>query len=133
MKKIFAVLTIILFTVSLACAADDPFSKIDKNKDGKISKQEYLDAVNGNFDKLDKNHDGILTREELQLNGKIDVDKFIKETDTNNDGKISKREYQQAAKKRFNQLDKDKNGFIDKNEWSDDRSPAYSPFTLFTF
>ena len=133
MKKIFSVLMIILFTAPCVFAAEDILPKPDKNNDGKISQREYMDAVTETFNQLDKNKDGMLTREEIQSNDKINVDPFIKETDADNDGRIIKKEYAQAALKKFKQLDKNKNGFIDKHEWSVDRSPAYSPFTLFTF
>jgi Ca2+-binding EF-hand superfamily protein len=133
MKKILAVLTIMLFTAAWSFAAEDLFSKIDKNKDGKISKQEYMDAVAGTFDKLDKNHDGILTREEIKLNN-IDVEKFIKEADTNKDGKINKKEFERAAEKSFSSMDKDKNGYIDKKEWNAARSAQNAPgLVIFTF
>jgi len=133
MKKILAVFTIILFTVSLALAVNDTLSKPDKNNDGKISRQEYLDTVNKTFDQLDKNRDGVLTRDEVQSNDKIDALQFMKEADANHDGRVLKKEYEQAASKRFLKLDKNRSGFIDKNEWSAGRSELYSPFTLFMF
>ncbi|MEE9910905.1 MAG: EF-hand domain-containing protein [Deltaproteobacteria bacterium] len=132
-KNIFMVITILLFAVSSASAADDAFSKLDKDKDGKISKQEYMDAAAGTFKTYDRNGDGILTREEIKAIKGIDVEKFLKETDANRDGKIVKEEFDKAAEKRFNAIDKNKNRYIDKNEWPSDRSEPYSPFTLFTY
>ena len=133
MKRIIAILSIIVFTALVAFAADDVFSKLDKNKDGKISKQEYMDAVTGTFNVYDKNGDGILRREEIKAIKGIDVEKFLKETDAHRDGKIVKEEFNKAAEKRFNAIDKNKSGYVDKNEWPSDRSEPYSPFTLFTY
>lgn len=134
MKKILAVIVIMLFAVSLAFAAGEDLPGLDKNKDGKINKKEYMDSMTAVFDRLDKNHDGILARDELSHMDKKDLNRFIKETDTDKDGKIIKREYEQAAEKRFKQLDKNRDGFIDKLEWgSVGRSELYSPFTRFTF
>ena len=65
MKKIIAVLIGILFSATLSIAADDLFSKIDKNKDGKISKKEYLDAVAATFNKYDLNKNGVLSISEV--------------------------------------------------------------------
>jgi Ca2+-binding EF-hand superfamily protein len=133
MKKILAVIVMILFAVSLVFAAEEILPKLDKNKDGKVSKKEYMNAVNGHFSKLDKNHDGVLTKEEIKSNEKIDAEKTIREADADKDGRILKSEYEQAAKKRFSSIDKNKNGYIDRNEWGTDRSELYSPFMLFTF
>ena len=133
MKKIIAVLTIILLSVALTFAADDDFSKLDKNKDGKISKQEYLDAMAATFDSLDKNKDGLLTRDELKLIEKIEAKEFLKEADTNKDGKITRQEFMQAVKKRLNRADNNKDGYVDNNEWGAKRSPARTLFILFTF
>jgi lipopolysaccharide export LptBFGC system permease protein LptF len=133
MKKILAVIVMILFAVSLVFAAEAVLPKADKNKDGKISHQEYLDASGAAFDFLDKNRDGVVTKEEMQPNKKTDADRWIREADANQDGKIHKSEHQQAARKRFFSLDKDKSGHIDRNEWASDRSDLYSPFNLFTF
>ena len=133
MKKVMAILTMIVFVAGPALAADKAFQKADKNKDGKITSQEYLNATSKAFDELDKNRDGVLTKEEIQANDKIDADKLIRETDANRDGKILKKEYQKAAKQRFHSMDKNKIGHIDYNEWPSDRSDLYSPFNLFSF
>ena len=133
MKKILVVLAVLLFGVTLSIAVGDLFSTIDKNKDGKISKQEYLDAVIATFNKYDLNKDGILTKDEIKLIKKIDARKFIKDVDSNKDGKISKQEFVSAAEKKFLQLDKNKDGYIDKKEWSAGKSSACTPFILFTF
>ena len=85
------------------------------------------------FDKLDKNRDGSITRDELGHMDKKDQETFIKENDADGDGIIIKKEFEQAAAKRFQQLDKNRNGFISKDEWAGGRSEMYSPFALFTF
>ena len=133
MKKILMVLIVMLFAVSTVFAADDLSTKLDKNKDGKVSKKEYTSAVSKTFDKLDKNRDGSANRDELGHMDKKDLEAFTKETDTDGDGIISKREFEQAAAKRFQQLDKNRNGYINKDEWGAGRSEMYSPFTRFTF
>jgi len=133
MKKVLTILAFVSFSMSLAFAADDAISKGDKKEDGKISKQEYMDATARTFTAYDKDGDGILRREEIKAIKGIDVEKFLKETDANRDGKIVKEEFNKAAEKRFNALDKNKNGYIDKNERPSDRSEPYSPFTRFTY
>lgn len=40
------------------------FQQLDRNQDGKISRQELPDALRRNFDRVDANHDGCISREE---------------------------------------------------------------------
>ena len=133
MKKILMALVMMFFAVSVVFAAEDILPKLDKNRDGKVSKKEYTSAVSKTFDKLDKSRDGSITRDELGHMDKKDQETFIKENDADGDGIIIKKEFEQAAAKRFRQLDKNRNGFIGKDEWAGGRSEMYSPFALFTF
>lgn len=134
MKKIITVFAVMLVSASLAFAADDTFSKLDKSKDGKISSQEYKDAAARTFDKLDKNSDGILSREEIMSNKKIDGEKMIKTIDPGSEEKIVKKMYLQAAEKEFKSLDKNKDGYIDIKEWKISRPTRNQPMlVIFTF
>jgi Ca2+-binding EF-hand superfamily protein len=135
MKKILSVLTIIFLSVLFAYAADeDTFSKMDKNKDGKVSKQEYMDAMSEKFDKIDKNHDKILTKEEIRSSCKVDAEKLIKEINPNSEEKIIKKMYMQAAEKQFKSIDKNQDGYIDIKEWKIFRSQKNPPaLVIFTF
>ena len=42
------------------------FTAADRNKDGKLSLDEFLKAVSGDFDAADKNDDGVLDEEEVK-------------------------------------------------------------------
>jgi Ca2+-binding EF-hand superfamily protein len=133
MKKILMALVVMFCAVSVVSATEEILPKLDKNKDGKISKQEYLGAISGSFDKLDRNRDGSISRDELEHMDKKDLEAFTKETDADGDGIILRKEFEKAAAKRFQQLDKNRNGFINNDEWAAGRSEMYSPFTRFTF
>jgi len=70
--------------------------------------------------KLDKNKDGKLDAKELEAGRKQAweerVDRLIKRLDANKDGKISKKEAKGMVLEHFDQLDKNKDGFIDRDE-----------------
>jgi Ca2+-binding EF-hand superfamily protein len=42
------------------------FARADRNKDGKLSLDEFLKAVTGDFDAADKNDDGVLDEKEVK-------------------------------------------------------------------
>jgi len=70
--------------------------------------------------KLDKNKDGKLDADEIkagrELIFKERVDSLMKRLDADKDGKISKKEARGLIKEHFDQLDKNKDGFIDRDE-----------------
>jgi hypothetical protein len=46
------------------------FQKMDKNGDGKISKQEFEEAANNKFERMDTNKDGYISKEEFEAAAK---------------------------------------------------------------
>jgi len=122
MKIILAVVVLLIFFSGIGFAADDDFKKTDANNDGKISKQEYIDAIVKSFDVIDRDKNGFLTRSELQSIDKKEAITFMKKQDANRDSKISGQEFTIAAEKRFKFLDKNNDGFIDQKEWDDIKS-----------
>jgi hypothetical protein len=65
------------------------FARYDKDKDGAVTRQEYLANRRKNFDKLDKNGDGVLSFDEYATKA---VDKFA-EADADHNGKLSPTEF----------------------------------------
>jgi hypothetical protein len=85
--------------------------QMDKNKDGKVSMAEYVEAMTPRFNKLDKNKDGVLTPDEF-TNANLfrlgDVDK---------NGTLTLPEYQRAYKMQFKRAhDTNGDGFIAGDE-----------------
>ena len=108
------------------------FKLFDRDNDDKISQEE---AENGpkkrlaeNFDRLDANKDGFIKKAEIaEFSSKLKAERkkgnpvlLFKLFDKDNDGNICQEEAGKAPKKRlaksFDRLDKNSDGFIDKEE-----------------
>jgi Ca2+-binding EF-hand superfamily protein len=90
----------------------DHMARMDTNKDGKVSKDEFLSASQARaqrkFDRMDKDNDGLLSEAELAARkdhrphfGK----KVFSRIDANGDGKVTQEESQAAWGKWFTRLD----------------------------
>ena len=116
---------------------------MDANKDGVITRDEFLSHPSQMFDHLDANHDGRLTKEELAAaheqmrvcihqgpggaaakdapcppmgpGGPMMMQHF-QSLDIDHDGRVSFQELQEPLRQHFAAMDKNGNGFIDKDE-----------------
>ena len=100
-------------------------AKMDTNNDGRISKQEYLEAKNRwaekKFAKLDKNTDGFLSEQErtAEKSGKRRFKKsshYFPKIDANGDGVISAEENKASAERMFKKLDTNNDQVITQDE-----------------
>ncbi len=100
----------------------------DSNDDGKITRQEYIDARAAQFSRMDRNGDGVVddadARERADQSGmgKRMAGAMRGRIDSNNDGKISKDEFVNAPTMLFDRFDADKNGELDAKELAAARS-----------
>jgi collagen type III alpha len=101
------------------------FKRLDKNGDGKITRDEAPDRMAENFDKIDKNGDGAITPDELRPPGggqggpggdRPSPEEMFKRLDKNGDGKITRDEAPDRMAQRFDQLDKNGDGALTPDE-----------------
>lgn len=99
-----------------------PRVKLDANGDGSIDRSEAAKhpRLAGKFDEIDKNKDGKLAKEEMpRRHGKSGHGprEMLTQLDTDKDGRISRAESAAGEGKlasRFEQMDANKDGFIDR-------------------
>jgi len=108
-----------------APAGAPPRAKLDTNGDGVIDRAEAAKAprLAAQFDTLDKNKDGKLSRDELPRwhgarhgRGPGGRGEMMAKLDTNKDGRISREEAKADPRlaARFDQMDVNKDGYLDK-------------------
>jgi len=85
----------------------DQLTKLDINKDGVVTREEYNQAMTAAFKNLDKNSDNSLTPEEV---GTILTPEQFASVDANKDGKISNEEMITQVTTDFDTADTNKDG-----------------------
>ena len=105
------------------------FDGADANKDGLVSRDEFVGARASQFSRLDRNGDGFLDDADLpkralarrQQNGSAQL---LTQFDSNGDGRISKEEFVNGPTPVFDQADANKDGSLDKQELEVARASA---------
>ena len=105
-KSIVAVVALVIASSTLAAINQKQVKVLDKDKDGKGSRAEYVGFFAKSFEKKDKNKDGVLTPDEVTRAS------AFKSGDANKDGKLTDKEYASIFEKQFDRAhDKNKDGF----------------------
>ena len=128
-----ATAAVLLFSSSVLLAQGrdgNALEHADTNHDGKVTRQEYMDARAEAFARLDRNSDGVIddsdSREGANRSGRGQrmAAAMRGRIDANGDGKISKEEFVDAPTMLFDKFDADKNGELDAKELEAARSAA---------
>lgn len=101
------------------------FDRLDANHDGRISSAEYARAAQSLFEMIDMEHDGTVTLQELEaargvlgdLDG-LDAKRILALADADEDGKLTLGEWMAFNNVRFDRIDANDDGFIDRAEWN---------------
>ena len=115
MKKQIAIAALALVAASLAQARMDPSVaiKADKDKNGKVTKEEYIGVFAPTFDRKDKDKDGLLSKAEY-------THAAFKHGDMDQNGMLTRAEYQSIFEKQFdNMREKYKDGIVTTEEMPD--------------
>ncbi len=91
------------------------FAKLDANKDGKISKDEFMSHAKAEFESKDVNKDGKIQKKEC---GKFD------QFNTNGDDTVSPEEFLKGHEDVFAKMDANKDGSVSKDEFKAAKKPA---------
>jgi Ca2+-binding EF-hand superfamily protein len=100
---------------------------MDKDKNGTVSKEEFLQYLSQAFDRLDVNKSGQLERNELtrakfsfskrtRAATATDVRQLVRMMDTDKNGTVSKDEFMQFMSQTFDRLDVNTSGQLERDE-----------------
>lgn len=107
-------------------------SKFDSNGDGKVTREEFMNASVERFDRMDANSDGKISQDELhaymQQRQEARRQEKFKKIDANGDGNISRDEYlahkRSRAERQFSRMDKDSDGRLSGMEFGEHKRPG---------
>jgi Ca2+-binding EF-hand superfamily protein len=128
-KVTTAAVLLLASCVVLAQGREGPaLEQADANHDGKVTKQEYVDARAAQFSRMDRNGDGFIDDADAREGGNERGQRAAKalrgRIDSNGDGKISKEEFVNAPTMLFDKFDANKDGVLDATELEAARNAA---------
>jgi class 3 adenylate cyclase len=104
----------------------DLFNKIDINRDGKITLDEFMMWRDKQFNRLDKNADGSLSWFEVSAGRNKFAQKLMDHfdrIDTNQDRYLSREEFREASRRRFLKWDANRDNYLNAEEFGNSLIP----------
>jgi hypothetical protein len=98
------------------------FAGADANKDGRISRAEFVAARQARFARFDRNGDGAISRDDFarllrfRPEAGARIEAILGEADANHDGKVTRAEMAGAPTLVFDRADTNQDGIVDKAE-----------------
>ena len=100
---------------------------MDKDRNGSVSRDEFMQFMSKAFDRFDTNKSGALESGEVSNNsfpisirtkaaGEADVQQLLRMMDADKNGTVTKDEFLQFMSQTFSRLDADKNERLDRQE-----------------
>jgi len=88
---------------------------MDADRNGTVSKSEFLQYMSQEFDRRDANKSGQLERNELSRTAAT-AQQLLRRMDRDANGRVSKSEFLQHMSQTFDRLDVNKSGQLEPNE-----------------
>ena len=119
---VFSVLVASSATAQMRERSGMSLDRADTNRDGVVTREEFVTARGEQFASRDRNNDGFIDKNDLsgRAAGRPRVEQameaIVKQFDANSDGKVAKGEFVEGGVKLFERADADKSGSLDKKE-----------------
>ena len=128
MRRVSILLAVLLAGGALASPAaargrPDPMEMLeqaDANRDGTVSRAEFVDARRARFARMDRNGDGHVSEDDLPRIARRRAGERIEQAvagfDDDHDGRLSRKEFVNGPTRLFDLGDRDGNGALDRRE-----------------
>jgi len=102
-------------------AERSPFDRADRNGDGRVTKQEFVESRTERFDQIDRNGDSKIDRADFPAatdhkRTLAFIDRQIANADRDGDGAVSRAELAGAATPLFDRADVNRDGVVGQEE-----------------
>lgn len=93
-------------------STENLLTHVDRNKDGMVTRDEFLKRAEEMFDKMDKAKKGMMTMDTAHSATDKALEMLLVHTPTNADGMVTKEAFMKHAAEMFDEMDKSKKGMM---------------------